>query len=187
VQLGAAAIDQGQVETVLVHTRPFAHLRFSVGYRGRVARTTGVARADRTGTAAFRFPVAVGPSGNGPPLAGVLSVRVSEAGLAGDATARFTVYPALHLAVRARLIHPDGDTVLVVQVTVARTGMVQVTARVPGQPARQLSARGTAMGGHPLTLRLAPGRLHGHTVIGVAVRVITREGVVEGRTLAVAA
>jgi hypothetical protein len=115
----------------------------------------------------------------------VLIVQLTGPGVTGSATARFRVFPPLHLAVQVHPLHQSGSMALAVRVEAARPGVVTVRVTVPGHPVRQVAAHGNVDARHPLTLDLPLGRLHGRVLVEAKVQVTTREGVIETRSLAV--
>jgi hypothetical protein len=177
--------EPGQMVQATVRTRPRTRLSFTVTYNGQTTQTSATLRSDASGAASFPFVVAAGPGGAGGPLQGTLTVRVTEPGFAGTATIRFAVYPPLHTSVQTHLTQQDGLAVLALTVEMARPGRVTAMVQMPGGDGQQVQSIASADGTHPLTLLLPLGTLPAGTSLRVAVRIVSKDGVVEIRTLTV--
>lgn len=187
LRLGLGAVEQGQLQTLSVTTRPLTRLRFSLRYAGTGERLSESTRADSAGRASFPFVVADGPAEATSPLTGTVSIAVADAGATGAAQAQFAVYPSLHLLVQTHLAVQEGVTVLALAVQIARAGHVTASAQLPGGDARQVTASGDARGDRVLTLWLPLGTLDAPVTVPVTVRATARDGVTLVRTISLSA
>lgn len=164
---------------VTVHATPRRHVSYVVSYVGLRPQSSvrGIAQADARGIVSFSVRVVPGPANGAASLSGSISARIADANASGATSARFRVFPALHLVTGSRIVTKNGAMTMVVRVQVAVRAQVLVTVTVSGMRPPALTARGTVDGQHRLDLSLALGSLHGPAEAHVVVVVKTKDGV----------
>ena len=165
---------------------PHARFTFSVAYGGGkpILRGSGQAGVHGIGTVRFVVQASLGKHIS---LLGRLTVSLSGVPKPPTASAVFTVYPSLHLTVAAVEQVMNGKPTVAITVTGARPGTVRVTAQPAGKGEQQLQAAGRSDGKHPLVLKIMLGKVKLPIALALSVKVTTREGVTETRTLAIRA
>jgi hypothetical protein len=181
--LSATVVAQGQTMTVTVHTLPKRHIAYVVSYGSQPARVAvrGAIQVDGRGISTFSFRVASGPANGAQALDGAITAHITDTSARGTTSARFRVFPALHLSVSTRLVDKKGARDVVVSVQIAVRSQVLVTMTISGKRSAAVTARGIADGRHRLDLGLPLSSLQASVVVIVK----TKDGVTDSRTLVI--